>query len=102
MPEKIKHITNFSLNKKQLPALTAQEKKRLDQMTDEDIDYSEIPELDDEFWKKAKIIHPQRKAKITIRLDQSIIDWFKKEGKKGYQTKINTILKSYIRAYENQ
>ena len=33
--------------------LTKSELDRLDRMTDEDIDYSDIPELDDEFFSKA-------------------------------------------------
>ena len=30
--------------------------KRLDAMRDEDIDYSDIPELDEDFWKDAKLV----------------------------------------------
>ena len=99
MPEKTEHIINFSLNENQLPNLTEQEKKRLDLMTDDKIDYSDNSATDENFWGKVKIVQPQLKAKVTMRLDQSIVDWFKKEGR-GYQTRINTILKSYIQAHE--
>lgn len=33
--------------------------EKLTNMKDEDIDLSDIPETDKEFWKDAKLIHPQ-------------------------------------------
>lgn len=82
-----------------------QEKKRtsitdwgkVDKISDNEINYSEIPELDKRFWKEAKLVMPENKTKVTIRLDNEVIDWFKSHGK-GYQTKINAVLKSYIEA----
>jgi len=44
------------LDPKNPPRLTAEEARRLDRMKDEDIDYSDIPELGDEFFSRAK--HP--------------------------------------------
>ena len=37
--------------------------KRVDAMTDADIDYSDIPELDEEFWKNAKVVIPEKKER---------------------------------------
>lgn len=71
---------------------------RVDGMNDADIDYSEIAELDDKFWKKAQLILPENKVKVTMRLDPEVLNWFKNQGK-GYQTKINAVLKSYIQAH---
>ena len=71
---------------------------RVDAMKDTDIDYSEIPELDDEFWKNAQLVMPENKVKVTMRLDPDVLNWFKSQGR-GYQTKINAILKSYIQAH---
>ena len=68
---------------------------RVDGMNDADIDYSEIAELGDKFWKKAQLILPENKVKVTMRLDPEVLNWFKNQGK-GYQTKINAVLKSYI------
>ena len=75
--------------------------KRLDAMTDKDIDYSDIPETDEEFWKDAKVVLPKNKRQITLRIDDDIIEWFQKKGK-GYQTKINAILRSYVDAHSNK
>ncbi|MFI4955645.1 MAG: BrnA antitoxin family protein [Gammaproteobacteria bacterium] len=70
-------------------------------MTDKDIDYSDIPETDEDFWKDAKIMMPKHKRQITLRIDDDIIEWFQKKGK-GYQTKINAILRSYVDAHSNK
>lgn len=64
---------------------------------DEDIDYSDIPELDDEWFKNAKWVHP--KQSVTIRLDNEVVNFFRKQGN-GYQTKINAVLRSYVKAQE--
>ncbi|MBL7073302.1 MAG: BrnA antitoxin family protein [Candidatus Omnitrophica bacterium] len=71
--------------------------KRIDSMKDKDIDYSDIGELDGEFWEKAKLVLPHPKVKVTIRLDSQIIVWFKHKGD-HYQTRINAVLKSYVNA----
>ncbi len=62
---------------------------------DEDIDYSDIPPLDEEFWKNARVRWPDRaKKQLTMRLDADIVDWFKSQGK-GYQTRMNAVLRSF-------
>jgi uncharacterized protein (DUF4415 family) len=38
------------------------------------------------------------KQLISLRLDRDVLDWFKQQGK-GYQTRINAILRAYIRAH---
>jgi len=72
--------------------------KRLRGMRDADIDYSDIPKLDDSFWKAAKLTMPQPKDRLTIRLDHDVVEWLKKNGS-GYQTRINAILRSYMKAH---
>jgi uncharacterized protein (DUF4415 family) len=75
--------------------------KRLDAMTDGDIDYSDIPATDEIFWKNAKVIMPKHKRQITLRIDDDIIDWFQHEGK-GYQTKINAVLRMFVDAQKKK
>jgi hypothetical protein len=43
---------------------------RIDTMRDEDIDTSDIPELDDSFFDNAVICWPQPKASVTLRIDR--------------------------------
>lgn len=73
----------------------------IDSIRDEDIDYSDIPDMGDADWSKFKIFDPSKtsnllKRSITIRLDDEVIDYFKSFGK-GYQTKINAALKEHIK-----
>jgi len=78
--------------------LSKESKERLEKLKllkDEDIDCSDIPATDEEFWKDAEIFHPRKKQQLSIRLDPEVINWFKQQGK-GYQTKINEVLKSYV------
>jgi uncharacterized protein (DUF4415 family) len=58
------------------------------------IDYSDIPPLDDEFWKRAvrNPFYRPVKTQLTVRLDSDILAWLKSQGR-GYQTKINAILR---------
>lgn len=78
-------------------------RKRLNEINlikEKNIDYSDIPELDKEFWDNAMQVYTREKKAISIRLDQDIIDFFKKEGR-GYQSKINSVLRSYIEAHHS-
>ena len=68
--------------------------KKLQNMTDKDIDYSDIAKTDEDFWKNAKLVLPEKKA-ISIRLDSDVLEWLKADGK-GYQSRINKILRFYM------
>ena len=72
--------------------------KRLREIKDEDMDYSDLPETDEEFWKNAQVTFPSRKKILSIRLDEDVVEWFKAQGK-GYQTKINAVLRAYKEAH---
>ena len=66
--------------------------------SDEDrkIDYTDIPKLDDSFWQTAHVRLPVNKESVTLRLDKDLLSWFRASGQ-GYQTRINAILRSYMR-----
>jgi len=70
---------------------------RLDKMTDEDINYSDIPPLDDSFFTRETVTLPKKKDSVTLRIDHDVLEYFKHQGK-GYQTLINAILKTYAHA----
>jgi len=57
------------------------------------IDYSEIPPLGEEFFARARAPWPPAKKQLTVRLDADVLDWLKAQGK-GYQTRINRILRA--------
>ena len=64
---------------------------------DEQIDFSDIPELDDSFWREARMVEPDRTEQITMRVKRSVLDFFRGPDNKGYQTRINRVLESYVR-----
>ncbi len=66
---------------------------------DENIDFSDIPELDEQFWSNASLVEPDRTEQITMRIKRSVLDFFRAHGK-GYQTRINRVLESYVRAQQ--
>jgi uncharacterized protein (DUF4415 family) len=74
--------------------------KRLRALRDSEIDFSDIPKLGKSFWANAKLTLPEPKDRLTIRVDHDVVQWLKKHGK-GYQTRINAILRSYMEAQSN-
>ena len=65
---------------------------------DKNIDFSDIPELDETFWREAELVEPDLTEQITMRVKRSVLEYFKASGK-GYQTRINRVLESYVRAH---
>ncbi len=98
-----KTYVRYTIDLDNPPSLTEQEKKQIEtlrNMPDENIDYSDIPPLTDEFWKNARPFrdshfYKPRKQSTTVRLDSDILAWLKSAGP-GYQTRINTILRSVM------
>ena len=74
--------------------------KRLSETKDKDIDTSDIPELDDDFFRRAEIKVPVKQP-VTLRLDTDVLIWFKSQGQ-GYQTRINKLLRSYMENQQNR
>ncbi len=75
--------------------------RRLRAMADEEIHAAVVSDpdvrpTDESFWKDARVVMPKRKETITMRLDADLLDWFRKE--RGYQTRINAILRAYMSA----
>ena len=56
----------------------------------------EVRPTDASFWTNAKLVVPAAKQTITIRLDADLLEWFRNQ--KGYQTRINAVLRTYMDA----
>ena len=67
---------------------------RIDSMKDEEIDLSDIPELDEEFFKNAAL-WPGLNKPILLRLDPEVMLFFLKEGK-NYKRAINDALRKHV------
>ena len=83
---------------------TVAQRKRLQAFAhkpDADIDYSDIPALSPEFWAKHRPARVEPKAQVTLRIDQDVLDYFKDAGK-GYQTRINDVLRSFVVAHTSR
>ena len=66
--------------------------KRLAERPDDEIDYSDIPEITDfSGFEVGKFYRPMKEA-VTVRLDADVVHWLKRDGK-GYQTRLNAILR---------
>ena len=76
--------------------LTAQE---LATLPDEQIDTSDIPELDEAFWREAKVVEPEGTVQVTLRVKRSVLQTFRATGK-GYQSRMNAVLESYARTLQ--
>lgn len=91
------------MNKKSTSNKSETDWQRLDAMGDKDIDFSDIPRTTPEFWAQGivrKGLKPVvRKNQLTLRIDQDVIEFFKQEGR-GYQTKINQLLRAYMDAHK--
>lgn len=57
----------------------------------------DVVPTDADFWREAELVTPQRKEAITIRLDADLLGWFRRH--KGYQTRINAVLRAYVKAH---
>lgn len=85
-----------------LPELTEERRKelaKLDALSADQIDTSDIPELTDEQWASAvrgRFYRPI-KQQITARLDADVLAWLKAGGQ-GYQTRMNAILRRAMMA----
>ena|ERR1700761_3219918 len=70
----------------------------LDALTDEQIEESikNDPDWSDDWnWSDAVLVIPPKKKAISIRVDEDVLDYFKKEGA-GYQRRMNAVLRSYM------
>jgi uncharacterized protein (DUF4415 family) len=79
--------------------------ERLEALEEEKIDLSDIPELTPEMFAKAVVKrglkNKESKSQLTIRVDRDVLAWFKLQGR-GYQTRINSLLRAYMEANVKQ
>jgi uncharacterized protein (DUF4415 family) len=68
-------------------------------MTDEEVEAPIASDPDEAGmvvdWSKASVELPQPKAVLNMRIDYDVMEFFRNQGK-GYQTKINAVLRSYV------
>lgn len=83
------------MKKRYEKALTLEDlAKRPDQV----IDYSDIPELGEDFWANAVVSAPRTKPNVSLRLDGDVLEYFKAESPRGFTSKMALVLSAYVRA----
>jgi uncharacterized protein (DUF4415 family) len=79
--------------------------KRLEAMKDEDIDFSDIPEVPPEMFARGIVrrgLKPvKRKKQLTLRVDGDVVEWYQRQGP-GYQTRINSLLRAYMEEHRRK
>jgi len=70
-------------------------------MTDEEIDTSDIPPLDEAFFAGARLRMPERKVSVTMIVDADVIEWFRAQGEE-FQHRINAALRIYAEAHQER
>ena len=75
-------------------------------LTDEEIEAAMArdpawADYDDADWSEAVLVIPPKKKAISIRVDEDVLDFFKREGA-GYQRRMNAVLRSYMQQKRKQ
>jgi uncharacterized protein (DUF4415 family) len=75
---------------------------RVDAMTEEELERAiasdpdaDIPNPD---WTKSRLVLPQRKQSVHLRVDPDVLAWFRRQGR-GYLTRMNAVLRAYYEAH---
>jgi uncharacterized protein (DUF4415 family) len=59
----------------------------------------DVRATDEAFWRDAKVVWPTPKSIVTMRLGANLLAWFQQQ--RGYQTRINAILRAYMKALQS-
>ncbi|QYO79143.1 BrnA antitoxin family protein [Devosia salina] len=59
----------------------------------------EGPELGEEFWKNAVWVEPKGTTSVHLKLDSEVFEFFKRQGK-GHLTRMQNVLKAYVKAHQ--
>ena len=103
MSKKEKNTVKLTLDLKNLPVVSEEQRKRLATlaaMPDDQIDYSDAPQMLGAAWKKAVKL-PEPIQQVTLRIDADVLEFFKHTSHR-YQTSINAVLRSYFEAHKTQ
>ena len=80
------------------------ELQALEELTDDQIDTSDIPEVLDWTGARRGVFYRPVKQQITLRIDADVIAWFRAraQGGRGYQTDINRALRQHVARCEKE
>jgi uncharacterized protein (DUF4415 family) len=101
-----RNTVKFKLDIKSPPKLTARQRKRLAvlaAMPDSRIDYSDIAKQTAmvKWDRPGALVSSENKRQITLRLDSEVLSFFKDTGAR-YQSRINAVLREYVKAHRKE
>jgi uncharacterized protein (DUF4415 family) len=89
------------MNDKDLSSISGTNWAALEAMQDEDIDYSDIPPLTDEFFERATLRIPPTQAHRLVQIDADVLQWFQAQGGE-YKVLINSVLRRHVEKGDEQ
>ncbi len=89
------------MSKKDLNSTSRTNWAALESRSEENIDYSDIPPLTDDFFERAALRIPADQAHNLVQLDPDVKQWFQAQGEQ-YTTLINNVLRQYIESNKTQ
>lgn len=89
------------MSKNDLNSTSGTNWEALKSKSEENIDYSDIPPLTDEFFERSTLRIPADRANNLVQLDPDVKQWFESQGEQ-YKTLINKVLRQYIDSNKNQ
>ena len=72
--------------------------ERIDNLTDEQIDTSDVPPLDADFFALATLQMPS-KSTVVLNVDADVLEWFQSQGEKPKE-RMNAALRIYVEAHK--
>jgi len=74
---------------------------RLDAMSEQELERNIAADPDavigDPDWTRARLVMPQRKESVHLRIDPDVLAWYRQQGE-GYLTRMNAVLRAYMDA----
>ena len=67
-------------------------------MSDDEIDTSDIPPLDESFFANATLRMPDGKVSLILNADEDVIEWYQAQGG-SFQSLLNTALRDYAESH---
>ncbi|HEX8370970.1 MAG TPA: BrnA antitoxin family protein [Pyrinomonadaceae bacterium] len=71
---------------------------KLEAMSDEEIDTSDIPPLAENFFTNARLRMPRDKVFVTVSVEKDVIDWYQAQGEDS-KALMSAALKIYAEAH---
>jgi uncharacterized protein (DUF4415 family) len=87
------------MNEKNLNNQSGTNWAKLETMTDEEIDTSDIPPLDESFFANASLRMPKNKVSVIVNIDPETSEWFESQGEER-KNLMSAALRIYAEAHK--